>query len=105
MSLIDGLKKMAVDFECDNSIEPIVGMYIAVGRTPEGKLAHYVVGGKREDVEDPMRYFYRLGKGLARNSDDEGAQALIRGIINAMDEPLKEAMKGGEKGEVKGDEE
>ena len=96
MSLIDGLKKMAVDFECDNSIEPIVGMYIAAGRTPEGKLAHYAVGGKREGVEDPRRYFYRLGKELARNSNDEGAQALIRGIIDAMDAPLKEAMKGGE---------
>lgn len=97
MSLIDGMKKMAEDLEGSNSIVPIVGMYIAVGRTPEGKLAHYAVGGKREDVEDPMRYFYRLGKGLVRNSDDEGAQALIRGIIDAMDAPLKEAMKGGER--------
>lgn len=96
MSLIDGLKRKAEAFEREQGIVPLAGMYFAVGRDPEGRQANYVLSGQRDDLDDPLQYFYRLGRSLARNSEDAVAQALLNGIIDAIDEPLKEAMKGGE---------
>lgn len=96
MSLIDGLKRKAKAFEREQGIVPLAGMYIAVGRDSEGRHVYYVLSGERDDLDDPLQYFYRLGRSLARNSEDADAQALLNGIIDAIDEPLKEAMKGGE---------
>lgn len=96
MIMIDDLNRMTEAFEREQGIVPLAVMYFFVGRTPEGRQANYVLSGQCDDVDDPLQYFYRLGKSLARNSEDEVAQALLNGIIDAIDEPLKEDMKGGE---------
>lgn len=72
-----------------------IAFFIAMGKHTKG-TGTYFVNAIREEIEDPLPYFYKMGRVFARNSEEATANAFLRGIIDAMDEPLKEAMKGGE---------
>lgn len=97
MSLIDNLKRKTEAFEIENGITPMVGMYFAVSKNKDGKLANYVISGQRDGVDDPKQYWYQFGRSIAHISDDENVQALMFGIIDATDAPIQKAIKGGAK--------
>lgn len=94
--MLQGIDARVAIMEEETGIVSDIACFIAMGKHPKG-TGTYFVNAIREEIEDPLPYFYKMGRAFARNSEEATVNAFLRGILDAIDAPLKEAKKGGER--------
>lgn len=94
--MLQSIEARLAILEEETGIVNDIAFFIASGKHHKG-TGTYCVNAIREEIEDPLPYFYKMGRAFARNSKEATVNAFLHGIIDAIDAPLKEAMKGGER--------
>lgn len=94
MNIINKMFEQAMERIEKNAVDPMACIFITTCKCADGTISILAQAAKHKDIDDAEDLFLHMGMFMCELENDN-TRAFVNGVINAIDAPLKDAMKGG----------